>query len=335
MLELNIRYTLTPPTGTISTEGMHLVNLFISRQDAKTESWSTLNPDYASSFLPRLPDDWQWVWLTKQGKLTTRVRKFYYQQGIKCPDSFLTELGNIARAHTEDGTVYHFDFVNRFHWRAGDFGDSGSCYWGSNMEAREILADNGGLAMRFYDENDRGMGRAWIFPMDHTHVVFNGYGFKGHSTLIIARVLAFHLNCTYKQIKLSNQGTRNGTIWINEGIGYAVGPESALVNLRSADLDLPTFEDHCYNCGDALSEYDIYWGADDMAYCESCYYQIFDSCSHCGETHYQQDIRYVDGEYYCPYCFDRYCTECAECGEPIVKRSAKQRKGRYYCREHE
>lgn len=332
MIELNTRYTFTPPTGIVSTEGIHLIAALINRQDMRLD-WHRLNPDWLGSFLPSLPDEFEFVWVNSDGKLTTRVRKHYYQQhGLKCPDAFITELGNIARAHTEDGKVYYFDFVNRFDWRAGDYGDRGSCYWGSNAMARDVLEENGGLAMRFYNEDGYSQARAWVMPIEDYHVVFNGYGFMGDSTLIIARVLSFFLGQTYRYITLVNNDRSDGLVWINGSSGYAVGPADIVYGLRKIDLELPTVEERCYNCGEGLvHEDDVYYGPDHMAYCEECYYERFETCYWCGEPQYRETVRLVDGDYYCDYCRDRYAVTCEDCGNEVLRSNAIRHKQGFRC----
>lgn len=336
MIKLNTRYTLIPPAGAISFEGIRLITSWIGQQRGSSPEWQAANPGNERLYIPRLPDDWQWVWETSDGKLTTRVRKFYYKEhGLKCPPSFLTQVGNLGRDHTNDDTVYHFEFVNEFDWYPGDYGDSGSCYWGSNAEAREILADNGALAMLFYDNENAGIARAWVVPMDDYHIVFNGYGFAGHSTLIIARVMSFHLNVTYKSISLRNNGTSDGMLWINGGSGYVVGQSDLITGIRSYDFEWYTSMGSCNNCGDTIvGEDDLYHGPDDMPYCQYCFYELFDYCSQCGGTHWLEDLRTVDDEYYCDWCCNRHCVPCAKCGELVPTRRATERKGRHYCHEH-
>src|SRR5688572_6324743 len=192
------RYSVTFPQGEISPSGSNQILDYIYAQSLQTEAWKTLNPEAKATFLPVLPDDWQWTWIVQRGEyvgtLPKRIRSFYFKQhGIKCPDSFIEQIGNLARQHSDSQSYYTFEIVDQFDWEAGDFGDSGSCYWGGNAGARIMLNDNGGMAVCFFTDSGHGYARAWFVEIDtDLFIIFNGYGFgRGiNATLTIARVLA-------------------------------------------------------------------------------------------------------------------------------------------------
>jgi hypothetical protein len=326
MIELNVRYTLTTPPGTISSDGVEQIVRYINQQWLPAEDWQKLNPETTLRYLPSLPTDWQWVWVVTDkeadyvGNFPTRVRSFYYKRyGLKCPQSFLTQLGNLARRYSESTPVYHFDFVNRFDWNDGDFGDAGSCFWADRSDALTMLYDNGAWAVRFFDDNGDGYARAWFVNIGESlYVVFNGYGFPTDSTFIIARTIAQWLKLSFKRIDVSNNGVNEGTMWINGGTGYIIGVVETIDQYSDYDLD---WEDDgayaCYNCGTRLNEYDMYFGADDNTYCEHCYYDRFDSCEQCSNTHWREDIIHTgDSRYLCERCLDRESYQsCDNCGE--------------------
>ncbi len=242
MLDLNVRYKLDAPAGTISDTGIDLIEAFIQEQDPQSEAWKAKNPAYESHFLRMLPDDWQWVWKMDKGEyrgtFPKRVSKYYYKElGLRCPQEFVEKIGNLAKQHSEDNTHYDFEFVDEFTWQAGDYGDDGSCFWGGRSLARKFIAKNGGLAMLFYSKWGAGKARAWIAQLkDDQYIVFNGYGFPGNPTLICARTLSMFLDAKYKRIWLTNHGMDDGTVWINGGIGYLIGKPEQIDEVEEFDL---------------------------------------------------------------------------------------------------
>lgn len=319
MIELNVRFSYSAPEGAISDAGVGLIIQHIAGQRLNTGDWAKLNPDNKIIYLPALPIDWSWLWLVNKGDyvgtMPKRVGKYYYKHyGLKCPPAFLSEIGNIARQHSQENMVYTFEFVAQFDWQAGDFGDGGSCYWGDHYNAREYLQDGGGLAVRFYTPDGKGMARAWVMPVkDDIVIVFNGYGFN-HGTITIARVLAGFWGMSYKKISLSNNGTTTGTIYINGGSGYVVGHVQDIDSISRFDLgvDVP-FETNCYSCNTGLHEDDTYWAFDEP-YCEQCFYESYDYCERCGETHHKDDLIYTDDcVMLCKYCIDRTHAQCEGC----------------------
>lgn len=314
-MELNKRFTLITEKGTISTEGIQAVLRYLRAQDLHGDGWGLTTP--APRYLWELPESFEWVWLTAQGAFPKRVARYYYQaQRVKLPDSVKAEVGNLARRYSESEVSYTFELVNRVDWRAGDFGDSGSCYWGSNSEARNILHDNAALAIRFYN-GEQGIGRAWIATIeDSMYIVFNGYGFP-NPTFTIARVFAAWRGLTFKGIGLTSNGTADGTLWIDGGKGYAVGAPDQMADFAGhydLEWDDP-YAYRCERCGDVLSEVNAYSDPDGYTYCADCYYELFADCGHCGETVANDYATYVDGEMICEYCLSRHYQQCEDCGE--------------------
>lgn len=306
-MELNHRYTLTltehmTPTGKSAIRKL----LWTEKGD-----WSD-----TYQFTPPLPQNFDFIWLNDDGKLTTRISHYYYKQfNIKLPASILTEIGNIARAHTLTSETFRFEFVNRIDWEDGDFGDDGSCYWGSNAGAREMIQDNGALAIRFYDADGYGIARAWLYDATKFWILWNGYGFADDSTLTIAKVFASFKDYTYKRIYLANYGASSGTLYINNGKGYAIGTPDAIENLRTYDLEFQDYYmDTCYECDRALYSDDVYWGPDENTYCQDCFYRFYDRCVLCGESFEKEEITYIDEHYLCPDCLDRRYDQCKTCG---------------------
>jgi hypothetical protein len=314
-MELNTRYTLATEKGVIDPEGVGAIIRLINAQRLHREEWGL--SDAFPAYLPPLPADFDWVWMTGAGSFPKRVSKHYYQTiGVKLPAWFKSQLGNIAKSHSTREFVYRFDFVNRFNWIDGDFGDSGSCYWGSNASAREMLEDNDALAMRFFHDDGRGRGWAWLVEVDDAYIVFNGYGFP-HATFTIARVLAKFCGLSYKEIGLVNNCSAAGVLYINGGKGYVVADRETIKDFPGRydfGWDEP-YVAYCESCNEPLHEDDVHFCPDGYPYCEHCFYDLFDTCARCGEAVYHEDSTVVDCEPVCDYCLQRHYHYCEACGE--------------------
>ena len=339
MIPLNQKIEFSLPDGTISDEGIRLIVQYIQTREVFSEEWKNLNPDTTLNYLPPLPDNWVWEWLVRGkgeyvGTFPKRASKYYWQEHkLKCPTSFVQELGNRAKQHSSEHKAYTFDFVSQFNWGAGDFGDAHSCFWTDRKAARKTLAENEGLAIRFF-EGDKGYARAWIMPIgDNRYVLFNGYGHAGNPTLICARVMATWLGLGYKRIGLSNYGSTGGTMFINGQIGYVIGTAEQTGEIDEYDLQLDC-EDciTCENCEDDISEDDTYFAPNGETYCRDCFYDIYDYCAHCDETYYRDDMSYVDGVGdVCERCLDRRYSYCERCGEYHAHEDVIEVEGETYC----
>lgn len=318
MYELNTRYTLEMPKGLISPSGIVALVTFIASQELKEGDWQAENPTNERRFLPALPEDWDYSWVITGkgdyvGTFPKRVAKYYYTQlNLRCPRRFLEQVGNIAKAHSETGFTYRFDVVNRFTWRSGDFGDSGSCYWGGHSYAKVMLVDNGGQAIRFFDDSDKGIARAWLVPIEEKYILFNGYGL---STLDIARIFAQWQGLSYKKIDLANNDQTGGTLYINSGAGYLVGNQADIDGIDAYDFEWDGAEYQCEHCERDLTEDELYVTPNDNHLCADCYYEVCSSCENCGRDLYRDDLYYADDSDYCERCLDRLFTRCVSCDE--------------------
>lgn len=229
-----------------------------------------------------------------QGKLTKRIAKFTAQHfDHKLPPEVVSEIGNIANANLVKGTL--FDITDVFDWDDGDFRDSGSCFWGSNAMARDMIASVGGLAIRVWDSRHTNVGisRAWILQEAKFLVVFNAYGVVSLSQY--GALLGDYLGLPYREIRMTNDGCDGGDLYINRGIAYIVGTS----RYDSYDPNICTVK----------GEY--YWS------CHSCL-----TCYHCGLDEIDErsdDYRVVDGEIYCNDCFRDNVYTCQYCGDLRMK----------------
>lgn len=340
MFEIGKRYTVDMPVGTITESGIREIALFIEKQKLNEGDWLERNPDNTRRYLNPLPENWNYQWvITGRGEYVgtfpKRVSKYYWQEyQLRCPNSFVAELGQIARRNSADNSSYIIDFTDSLDWQAGDYGDSGSCLWGSNEHGREIMQDNGVMAVRFYHSDGSGYGRAWLYQYSETKqlwIVWNGYGVNG-STIAIARVLGQLWGVSYKKITLRNNGVSSGAVWINGDSGYVIGQADKLTDIRSFDLnfDVPH---SCENCGDELREDDRYFDPDGDTLCSDCFYDMCDYCAHCGETYWNDDLYVTEphGEYVCEYCLDRHYTRCDRCELYHRDRHMTETKEGHFC----
>lgn len=319
-IALNTLITLTMPEGTISDMGQALILSFIASQRIQEGEWKALNPETPFHYLTGLPSDWKWVWMITEkgdyvGTFPKRVSKFYFERmRLKCPQSFLSHIGNLARDHSTEPLTHTFEFVDHADWTPGEFGDSGSCWWGSYEQGKEIFLDAGGMAVRFYDSEGDGLGRAWFAKYRTGYIVFNGYGMGGDSTLKIAQIVAHYLGMSYKRIHLTNH---NDLMYINSDMGYAIGEASAIERFNSVEFEYGERGYTCDHCGETVGEDYTFSGPNGHGtYCESCYYNLFSSCENCCETFYQSEMTYVrDHGEYCNDCLRESFSYCEGCHE--------------------
>lgn len=284
----------------------------------------------ATEGLPALPQDWVWQYRVTDGeytgKFSKRVGKYVHQAtGGKLTDAQRAWVGKVAREHQADSKPMYFDITDTFDWRDGDFADGGSCFWGDNRGAKTAMEDDEDFyAIRFYSEQQAGVGRAWLHVVDEQCIViFNAYG--PYETLEIAHLLAQRQGSEYiyKQIELANFGQDTGMLYINGcGKGYAVCEKTHwLCDQGSYDfeLDVP-HECHCAMCGCGVYEEDTsYVEGYDGVICSDCFDNHFFHCSSCGDAYNDAEARYIEipGQRHqktvCSYCFGGDYFECTIC----------------------
>jgi len=213
-----------------------------------------------------------WRWMADRGTLVRRISKWFYEHKLTAVSPVgLSAVGNIVRKHIVKNQEYHIDFTNKFDWRAGQFADSGSCFWDGREAIRGNMEKSGKfLAVRFFREEDHGtfikgvarvdtklsrfyakddrytytgIARAWICQENITHkgvtspvwIVFNGYGI---ATKQIATIVAAFHNQSIKKIAITNNGSKHGGLYTN-GDGYLVGPESLIKDKETYDFGVP------------------------------------------------------------------------------------------------
>ena len=70
----------------------------------------------------------------------------------------------------------------------------------------------------------------------------------------------------------------------------------------------------CDNCGDSVSEGDVYYGPNNEVYCSSCWSELCGWCSHCDEVFWVEELVFPpDRDPLCPHCYGEFYVECDFC----------------------
>lgn len=203
-----------------------------------------------------LPKDWSWHWMVDRGeyrgRLPRRIASFFKKQcNVTLTSGNIATLGNLARQHCHVRKQYTFDFTKSFDWCDGDFGDSGSCFWGAREPAREVLMCNGVIAIRFYT-GSRGTARAWIKEEGECVVVFNAYGLPCRE---ISYVLSTLLNKNTQKVRMSISGDPDELIWLNAD-AHIIGPHMGAITLS---FDVPY--KYCSRCDEFVHKDNFDFGS--------------------------------------------------------------------------
>jgi len=287
------------------------------------------------------------------GTLVTRVSKYAKVNfGVELDRE---QLGNRLRQAKLSSESVKLDFVNLgeladIPWRAGDFGDSGSCYWCEYTASRAALVENNCWAVRTYGVEQevgpyahppqRGTGRAWLLPWSTADwrqasaqdadsvLVWNGYAAKtghcGGETQAIARILLATQRALdtvpYTLTRVEFYNLKNDTIpYINNNTGYLLHP-STLTPRAELRVRWECAGTTCIECGNYINDDDAYVSDDgDGPYCESCYCERYTRCDKCNNEVPNDDTTEVNGLWYCETCYDILFTRCEECDTLIRK----------------
>lgn len=315
--EPGTRYTVTMPTTHIDLPQAEDIRRLV--YDAY-HVWLPSPPDSDYDWNPNGVDRLDfWTWMTKRGTFPKRLAKYLKQNHeVVVSSDLLGQVGDIAGQVAKSATVYHWDVNFALDWQDGDFGDGGSCYWGGRSAARDMMRGAGAFALRCFSDPDdvwSGIARAWVYEVRRgVWVVWNGYGY---STLLMARLLALIVGGTYKRITLENEGTTDGTLWINGGAGYVVGSPADVESFPGwYDFGWEDPEGYtCCRCDARVDEDDLYTDDTGDTYCWECFSEDYTSCERCGDWVYRDDAIYCGDDPYCRYCANRYLGRCNDCDD--------------------
>jgi len=220
-------------------------------------------PILSSSFI--FPSNWCWHNNIEtsdtqfRGKLSKRIKKYIKQKyNINLTTKDMGKIGSIIDNYSllENFIIIFTDYFN---WNPGDYNDYNSCFWTYNSPARKLMKKHGVYAALLHDKNGKGIGRTWIYDYDsETSIIFNAYGVtleKIANVLLETSLFSNPVNF----IKLTNEGTSKGLIYINYG-GIIIGPSAT--KIKKFDLKIDTSKyikcEYCGNYVDKNEYYDMH-----------------------------------------------------------------------------
>lgn len=194
----------------------------------------------------RVFDEIGMEWQNRRGNFTRRFSSAMFKRGHKVPGNLLTEIGNVARAHSSNGSAWDIQLSRaRLNESAGYWFNECSCWWGSEGESRCAFKMWGGIGMRslaLTTGSGCPSGRAWIQPINGDgepisdidvaagFVVYNGYGeLDGYHG---ARIVAHLTGNTYCKVVL-----RSEQQYINGNKGYLVATEEMCQRVEVIEWD--------------------------------------------------------------------------------------------------
>jgi hypothetical protein len=257
------------PAGVITAEGLQAITNLLCKQghDLPLPPWSPVpTPETTAAYELRR----KWIdlgytienigpnWQGKDGNYTKRLSRYAYKTyGLRVPPEVISEVGNIARQHSE-GSEVEVEVTRNLNLSAEDFGHEESCWWQSYYHGRCALKTNGGFGLRSFGEftdywgntnSDTVTGRAWVMPVKHDgdrwlptfetespdgFIVFNGYGeLSGYTP---ARIIGHMAGMTYRKITFYAD-----PMYVNGESGYLVTNEELATEFDDGGtISLPT-----------------------------------------------------------------------------------------------
>lgn len=285
-------------------------------------------------------------WIVSKGKYAGTLPKrlssmMYKTYGIKLDSQLLSILGGELGKLNSDTQVKYIQLLDGIDWESGQFGDYGSCFWGSNSGAKDMLGEVGSLSLKVYSTNEPknnhsqdyhcdyrcidsdsvdndtiySNSRCWIIPHKRGLILFNGYGYE---LITQVRLLSTLLGVSYKKIQLSNNGSGTDTLYINSDMGYLLGNQCDICNTDSINLSIDDKDSQdCEECGCSYRQDDLTY-MDDRNLCNDCLSDNYTYCECCSEYKCNDDIYYIqdDNQNYCRYHYNRHDGfQCESCDE--------------------
>lgn len=240
----NERLTVELPKGTIDDEGISRITRLLQK--------SIPDPYIAAAIVGEVGPIWQ----AKRGNFTRRLSSAFHARGVKLAAGVVSEIGNLARAHSSDAADWHVEFTRDLNESAEHFYHGESCWWGSHSESRCCLKNWGGLALRTFTDVDdeHPSGRAWVQPLGadmcpthdtvgaRAYVIYNGYGdLSGYTA---PRLVAHLTSRSYRKIGFCAEYQ-----YVNGEVGYLVADEATCTETETIGFCYDphyTFSDHVY-----------------------------------------------------------------------------------------
>lgn len=283
------------------------------------------------------------VWKDSKGtKIQKTVKKLYHIFDMdelyneKEWSQFWSEKVNFGKK------LYYrlFDPRKEAFWCDGDFGDNGSCFWGDRSAALDALTEHEQFrGVLFYDaqyfpkkptfeelvRRRTGWGRCWLwYRKKGGFLLFNFYSkeknrFQGN---IMAERIAQSLGLCFKSVNITNYGKEEGTLYLNDGLGYLLTEKPATLGKFDFQIDTDDYGMSCEYCGRSIGEDSCYRSPSGESICEDCYHENFFCCYFCGGDYSNDEKHAFNRGEYCDDCIDRIAVYSDVRGEYISKNNA-------------
>ena len=273
---------------------------------------------------------------TKPAKLFAKYFKEVF--GEKIDPQKLAQVGQIFNQYSSEVKKELIGFfVSELYWRPGDFGDGGSCYWGSYSGARYALNrhNNTGSFVSFI--KDDGDEKFYPYFRCHFHsgrveyigngeddfvtglLLFNGYRIYGNmSTVKLGSYLAQLYGLQSSRVGILNHwddtdsdvyinGERYDCPWDDKfyGRGVMVAERKFMDKMRDIEtnkyyiVNLEIQYDHGYACVECGSyvSEEDIYEHNDYVFCESCFDELFFLCDSC-ENYANRDEEHITADGY-------------------------------------
>ena len=232
-----------------------------------------------------------------------------------------SRLESLLNDSIEEYTYDIFKCSNGINWYDGQFGKSGSCYYGLYKNSIPTIEHNEDMyAIRFFEDMDdmNGIGRTWFKVLDEdTIIIFNSYGINQKNVLSVIKSIALKNGIKINSHTSTLINSESNYIpYINNDKGLLISSNS-IDSIDEIDLNLIEYDNfmnewilgnECDNCGEYVNE--------DMneingcSYCNSCYEDNFSECELCNGVHSRHSMLNI--------CINHsnestmICTECED-----------------------
>jgi len=256
-----------------------------------------LNDEQQLAMIDEIGLDWN---TPKGGKLGKRISKYYHTKFGYTVDkevlaSYMNNMANKLMKWELEITIRKIGSFNM--WKAGTYGDHGSCYWGGRTGAMDMMYENPGFYAMTINKDGQPFARAWLYSFgENNFVFFNLYSIGNKLVgLALAQQLSKAYKTKYGKITLTNLGGSGGEFWINNAAGYFVGNDMEDICKIDYNGNLAydfQMDEICNNEEDNEDE--------EMSYCEDC-----------EDSYNINRMTRVSGDrYVCQNCLDRNYIYC-------------------------
>lgn len=196
-----------------------------------------------------LPYKFDYEWVNKEGKLSSRIEKFLYKDyGVKLENTEKERLGQLSRLATANQGSTYYAGLRPINWKAGDYGDRGSCFWGGSRSNKTSIKKAGGKGFVLHNpENpNEKLSRALVTPMPqfgaNCWFLINVYTQRGRTDQDIrsmANLFKQYMEQVHNKKKLRVKTTTriNTNIYVNGGRGCLIGDKNSIKEAKKFAKD--------------------------------------------------------------------------------------------------